>query len=845
MVAGSRLRIGILGPLHVENDDGPLQITAPKQRELLALLALHRGHSVGVEQLVDALWSDDPPRSATKTLQTYISGLRRILPDESLRTVPGGYELVLAGEDFDADVFEALTKSARRKLTGGELAGAAELLEEGLALWRGRALADMPGGFNWVAAGTRLDELRRVALEDLADIRMEAGADGELIAELEAAVSEEPLRERRWAQLMTGLYRSGRQADALRAYRRLQEHLSNELGIEPSVELAQLEQAVLLQDPSLDWVRSDAFQNDVGPTNVPLPSRLAQEPEVGIVGRLGELEVLHSSLKRVSAGDGRELILIAGEAGVGKTTIAAMLARNAHRQGACVLFGRCQEETGAPYQPFSEALGSYVTTAPDELLASHVDVYGPNLGLMIPALCSRLGIAQPSSSTDPEAERYLLFAVAVDLLVRASKTQTVVVVVDDLQWADKPSLQLLRHVVTSLEPLRLLIVVTCRNTELSQSDPLVDTLAGLRREPGIGRIDLKGLDDADVVTFLERSKGDTLNDADVGLAEALYRETDGNPFFVTEVLHHLADTGRFGPGTRTTVGAEIEAEGWLLPDSVREVVGARVVRLGEPARQTLALASVMGRDFNLELLASVSHWSEDELLDVLDGAIAAGLVREVNDVSGHFSFTHALIRRTLYDDIGPTRRSRLHRAIAEALEATGRAPSAAEVRHLAHHWFQATQPVDASKAIEYARRAAEAALDALAPDEALRYYGQAMQLHALSPDADPLLGVDLRIGWGIAQRQVGAGEYRTTLLDAAAEAERLGATDRVVAAALANSRGFYSAVGGVDHERIGQLERALDALGEDRGAHAGPALGPAGAGARAGERPAAARDTEQ
>ena len=145
-------------------------------------------------------------------------------------------------------------------------------------------------------------------------------------------------------------------------------------------------------------------------------------------------------------------------------------------------------------------------------------------------------------------------------------------------------------------------------------------------------------------------------------------------------------------------------------------------------------------------------------------------------------------------------------------------PSAAAVRDLAYHWFHATQPVDMSKAIEYSKLAAEAALEALAPDEALRYYGQALQLHTQLVQPDPVLGVDLRIGLGTAQRQVGAGEYRTTLLEAAAEAERLGATDRVVAAALANSRGFFSAVGGVDHERIGQLEQALDALGEERGA---------------------------
>ena len=563
------------------------------------------------------------------------------------------------------------------------------------------------------------------------------------------------------------------------------------------------------------WEPLAPGESDTEPAQ--LPARLALKPEVGVIGRSEELEILDAAFKRVSAGDGREVVLIAGEAGMGKTTIASEFARGAHGQGATVLFGHCQEETGAPYQPFREAIGHYVTHAPDAVLTRHVEFSGPHLGLMIRALGSRLGFTPSSTTADPEAERYLVFAAAVDLLMRASEDQALVIVLDDLQWADKQSLQLLRHVVASIEPLRVLIVVTYRSTDLAQSDPLVEILAALRREPGVSRIDLKGLGDADLVTFLERSKGAELGEADLSLARALYRETDGNPFFVTEVLHHLADTGQLGNGMPDVVSVEHGAQSWLLPDSVREVVSARVGRLGDPAKQVLAVAAVIGRDFDVEVLAAVANRSEDELLDVLDAAHATALVREVSDVPGHYVFTHALIRRTLYDELGVTRRARVHREIAETLEGMRQVPSAAAVRDLAYHWFCATQPVDVSKAIEYSRRAAQAALEALAPDEALRYYGQALQLHAQLAQPDPLLGVDLRIGWGTAQRQVGAGEYRTTLLEAADEAERLGATDRVVAAALANSRGFFSAVGGVDHERIGQLERALAALGAERG----------------------------
>ena len=240
-----------------------------------------------------------------------------------------------------------------------------------------------------------------------------------------------------------------------------------------------------------------------------------------------------------------------------------------------------------------------------------------------------------------------------------------------------------------------------------------------------------------------------------------------------------------------------------------------MARLGETAKHVLALAAVIGRDFDLELLARVTECPEGDLLDVLDTARTAALVRELADVPGRYSFTHALIQHTVYEDLGATRRSRAHRAVAEALEAMCRGVPGARVGDLAYHWFSATQPVDLERAIDYSRQAAEAALAALAPDEALRYYTQALQLHRQLLDPNPLLAVDLSIGLGTAQRQAGVGAYRETLLDAAHRAQELGATDRLVAAALANSRGFFSTVGAADHERITLLEQAVRGVGED------------------------------
>ena len=281
---------------------------------------------------------------------------------------------------------------------------------------------------------------------------------------------------------------------------------------------------------------------DTGPV-VPLPGRLAVRPAAGVVGRDAETAAMLDAFKRVAGGEGREVVLISGEAGLGKTTLVAEAARAAFDGGACVLFGHCEEDLATPYQLFAEALGHFVTHAPEEQLVAHVDAHGSALARLVPALSSRLPGLPPSTATDADTERYQLFAAVVGLLVMASQHQPVVVVLDDLQWADKASLQLLRHVIAADQPMRLLVLGTYRDSELSRSHPLLETLAALHRQHGVARIELTGLDDTGVMSLMEAAAGHTLDDAAVRLAHAVHRETDGNPFFVTEVLRHLAETG--------------------------------------------------------------------------------------------------------------------------------------------------------------------------------------------------------------------------------------------------------------------------------------------------------------
>ncbi len=550
-------------------------------------------------------------------------------------------------------------------------------------------------------------------------------------------------------------------------------------------------------------------------TSIPLPVRLAVRPAVGVVGRETEIQTLTDAAKRVATGEGREVLLVSGEAGLGKTTLVAEAARAAFDSGARVLFAHCEEDLATPYQLFAEALRHYVTHASEDQLRSHVEEYGSELSRLVPALASRIPDLPPSKATDSDSERFLLFAAVVGLLATVSTHQPVILVLDDLQWADKGSLLLLRHLAASDVAMRLLVVGTYRDSELSNAHALVETLAALRRLDGASRIDLVGLDDTGVIALMEAAAGHRLDDDAVGLAHAIYRETDGNPFFVSEVLRNLTETGAIRQNAEGRWVAEGSIDAIALPDSVREVIGARVLRLGKAAGRVLSVASVIGRDFDLDLLARATTTTEDDLLDILDTAAAVALVRELADTPGHYNFTHALIQHTLYEDLGPTRRARAHRQVAEALEDLCGDRPGNRVGELARHWFSATQPIDLVKAIDYSRQAGDAALAALAPADALQYYAQALDLYPQATDPDPILGLDLAIGLGTAQRQTGDSAFRDTLLGAARRAADLDDTERLVAAALANDRGVGVGSGAIDADRVEVLELAVDRLSAD------------------------------
>ena len=555
---------------------------------------------------------------------------------------------------------------------------------------------------------------------------------------------------------------------------------------------------------------------------IPLPDHLADTETsalFGFVGRQRERELLDETLKNAAAGR-RRVAFVCGEPGVGKSALCRQVAQGAHRMGVCVLNGRCDEDLGVAYQPFAEALTHLIIHADAVLLETHVRTYGGALVTLVPALSTRLPEVPVAHNADPDAERLQLFTAVVGLLSAASGPEGLLLIVEDLQWADKASLQLLRHIVGSSQLSKVIVLTTYRDSELSMGNPLSDTLASLRREADAVRIDLEGLADAEIVGMIERVTGHELDETEVELAHAVCRETEGNPFFTTEMLLHMGEVGLVhqDENGRWVPGEDLYEKG--LPQSVREVVGQRVARLGDEVGRVLSLAAVIGREFDLDLLAAVAEVDENDLLDLIDRATEASLVIEVEGVIERFSFTHALTQHTLYEDLGATRRARTHRKVAEALEDLCGDTMGPRAGELARHFVGATRASDAVKALTYTQMAGDQALTRLAPADALGWFAQALELYGQVPP-DEKRHFDVLLGLGIAQRQSGDPAHRETLLRAAAIAKMLDDPERAVRAALANNTGGPSLAGQVDAERVSALNHALEVVGEsDSGDHA-------------------------
>jgi DNA-binding CsgD family transcriptional regulator/tetratricopeptide (TPR) repeat protein len=445
------------------------------------------------------------------------------------------------------------------------------------------------------------------------------------------------------------------------------------------------------------------------------------------VGREAELQLLERAFERASGGQAG-LVMVVGEPGIGKTRIAAELATRARLRRAQVLWGRCYESAGAPpYWPFVQALRGYVRDHEQDQLGRQLGGVAAALAEIVPEINDKLPGLAPLPTAEPQQARFRLFDSVSAFLRAASAEQPILFVLDDLHWADAGTLALLEFLARDREGSSLLVVGTFRELELTKGHPLIATLAELTRELSYERVTLKGLDAESVGRFIVGTAAIAPTPA---LVEAVFRHTEGNPLFVTEVVRLLVSEGALSP---ERLAAREQPWSVRIPDGVREVIGRRLERLSEHCQEVLRTAALLGREFTIEQLAALSDdLGEDRLLAVLEEALAARLIEELPRAVGHFAFTHALVQDTLVAQLSATRRARLHGRIGETLERLYGERAAGHAAELAYH-FREAGPAERERFVRYTLRAGGQALAAHAFEEAIEQFSQAISAMADAP----------------------------------------------------------------------------------------------------------------
>ncbi|MEU9343093.1 BTAD domain-containing putative transcriptional regulator [Streptomyces sp. NPDC048278] len=707
------LRLRVLGPLGADVAGTPVELGAPRQRAVLALLIAARGGVVPVDRMADALWRGEPPAKAGASLHAYLSNLRRSLepgrppraPATVLVTVAPGYALRLAADAVDAWRFETWVGRART----APAEEARRLLAEALGWWRGPAFAEHADE-EWAAAEVaRLAGLHTEARELAVGADLRTGRAAQAAADAESLVRDSPLREEGWRLLALAHWACDRQADALATVRRAGVVLRTELGCDPGPALREVEHAVL--NGRLDVLRA------AGPEPVAaLPARTG--PGL-FVGRGPELRGLDAAARAAREGGG--LVLVTGAAGAGKSAFLDRAAARLREAGWRVVVGRCPEYEGAPPAwAWVEALGA---------LAREVPPARPEELTVL--LREPEGTTAPAPEGEASAGRFRMHRAFAAWLRAAASRAPLAVLLEDLHRADAETLALV-EAAAGVTGVPLLTVAGYRPTEVGEH--LLKTLAQLA-PAAPHRIALDGLPREDTATLVNAVCGTPVAPETVA---ALAERTGGNPFYVLESARLLADEGALVAVSE-------------VPQGVRDVLRRRLALLPAAARSVVQLTAVLGLEAEVALLVDAADADEEQVLEGLDAALDADLLAEPGP--GRVRFVHALVRDTVYADLSGARRSRLHARVARLL----RHHRPGELAALAHHFARSGSAADAPLAVDYALRAAEAAERRYAHDVAVTLIQQAIDTHtaATGDDTPPdrlielsvrLLGAQVRTG---------------------------------------------------------------------------------------------------
>ena len=820
MVAPSG-RFRILGRIEVVD----ASIGGPRQVALLAILILHANRPVSTDRLIEELSAGQPSEGAVKRLQVAVTRLRKVLTGTGLasgplRTVGRGYQLSIEPGELDADVFRERVRDARALLGAAQPAEAAAVLSAALAMWRGPPLADVAFESFAQSEIRRLDEFRLEATELALDAELAVGGHREALAEIEALVTAEPLRERPRTQQMLALYRCGRQGEALAVFHDARRALLEAIGVEPGPDLQRMHDAVLHQDAALTLepvshsrglersrlverareatldaatqraeaaptelrprqpdplgnvialadARKRVVLREAGTEPVPSPDAVVL-PAALRVGRVmvGRERELAEVLRLVRARAGAHVVLIAGEAGIGKSTLACQVAQ-LRPTPASVLYGRCDEEPLMPFQLFAEAVRDLLERRPE--LHEGLDL--GELARIVPELGTTAGAG--------EGERHRLFEAVASAIAAAG--DTTLFVADDLHWADAPTITLLRYVIRRARG-SLAILATSRDAG-DAGGPLAELAVDLRRNDAFERIRVAGLD-VEATGMLIATRTGMPSDRE--FVRTTHGRTNGNPFFIEQLLDAAVDDS--------------------VPDGIKELITVRVSRMLGESGDTLRIASAIGRDFELRDLEPLVAGREAAIAS-LDAAHEAGMIVETAGIAGRFSFVHAIAREAIYDGMSATRRANVHQRIGEALEQGDPAPAAA----LAHHFLRARHVAGPEKAVDWAIVAAQQAASALAWEQEVAHYETALRVLDEFDSGDDV--ARCRILLALADRCAPmSGDFRAACRRAAELAGAHGWAGKLAEAATNFARvGEY---GVVDTEAVALLEAALEAIGE-------------------------------
>ncbi|MEO3885432.1 BTAD domain-containing putative transcriptional regulator [Nonomuraea sp. B5E05] len=731
------LRIGVLGPLEASDERGPADLKGPRHRAVLARLLIARGRVVPVAQLIDDLW-ESPGEGALGAVQTFVGALRKALepgrpprtPARLLVTAAPGYALRVAPETVDAWRFEEAVTTSARLLSAGVPGQARRLLGDALVLWRGPAYAEF-AELPWARGeAARLEELRLLAVERRAEAALASGPAAEPVPDLEAHVASHPLREDGWRLLALALYRTGRQGDALATLRRARRVLRDELGVDPGPGLRTLESDILAQAPHLTPPPGGSIQDHTGegwagratgclPTGPattshregPVVARgestgegqagcareVTTECAVGrpggipaardhtpaghpFVGRARELAGLERAAVTAAAAGRPVLALLSGEAGAGKTALARTLSRRLEQAGWSIAWGASPEPPGAP--------AAWPWTQMRAHLPHHAEDAPEGQAAVTDA-------ASRAAEEDPVAARFRRQRAIGAHLAAVSANRPVLLVFDDLHWADEETLALLTALATDLDVGPVLIVGTYRSTEISAG--LAETLGrAARAEPA--RFYLGGLAESQV---RELVRAVTHREPTPESTRTIHTRSGGNPFFVRELTRVWESDG--------------DAALRSVPAGVRDVVRHRLAALSETARTHLRQAAVIGGDPGVEVVIGLAG-DEDLVLESVEEGLRAGFL--VDGGADRLRFAHSLVQETLYGDLASPRRARWHAAVAAIVERT----SPGDVEAIAHHLLRAGSRAAPDRTAHYTRAAALRAEHRFAPREAARLW---------------------------------------------------------------------------------------------------------------------------